>query len=919
LSKKHDPTRLDLLLTKISAPLNRSRIVSRARLTEHLRSGMYAKLTLIVAPAGYGKTTLLREWMTVIEPMHWPIAWVSLDADDNNYRQFWSYILGALEIIDPSLKQIDLLDILGQSCEEFDYQRFTPLINHISMISKNFTLVLDDYQVINSDEINRSIIHLLEYMPENMHLVISSRVTPPLPISRLRVRKQLVEIQPTDLAFTVGETDLFLTKVMEIVATQDETMSLNSLTEGWAAGLQLVALSIKGGRDIPSVLQAFARNNHFIVDYLTDEVLDQQDENIKDFLLKTSIFSRFTASLCDAVLEISNSAQILQLLEKSNILIVPLDERRQWYRYHALFADSLKLHLEQEYPAQIPQLHLKAYTWFEQNDFSELAIPQALAAGKHEKAADIVEVCALKAIIQFQLVTVMQWIDRLPTEIYATRPRLAILYALANIIPGRICETESRLEDVKGMLASLQLSEGEAAVLHRQLDAISATLACIQNNFTCASKFLDRASSTLTSTNASGEDIFLLGMVKHFAHYAFLSEGNLSEALAAVLYAVNNAQNHRYDREYIGSSMALARIYRHMGQLKDAAGVYEHLIDFARRKHLEEYVKYLARAGLAEIYREWNQVTKMEAAELDAWEYFSSSTPSFLEWYYSPDLSILLARNQLLYNNYEEVHRLLDAAVLKMGAYYPVPFLAGIITSVRVQAWLIAGDIDAAQTWGWEIQEQLNTSANSVGIFEQIELARVLLATHTPEKALTVLDLLPPNDPALRLTRNQIEIHLLQALSFQQVGDKAKARAALVEALHMARPGGYQRIFVDKLKPMQKLLTDTLTTLPSSLANDSSAILQVQIHDLLSCFETKVNPIKVSDDGLQIIEPLIEPLSERELQILKMLLQGMIPKEISAHLTISLNTARTHVKNIYAKLEVHTREEAIEKARRIGL
>src|SRR6266704_2444692 len=413
-----------ILATKLYLPRLRPNVVSRPRLLERLNEGLHLKLTLIAAPAGFGKTTLVSEWVALIER---PTAWLSLDEGENDPARFLAYLVAALQTIAATIGE-GVLGVLQSSQPPPTEAILTALLNEITAIPDNFVLVLDDYHVIDAKPIDQALTYLVEHLPPQMHLVIATREDPQLPLARLRARSHLTELRAADLRFTASEASAFLTQVMGLSLSAADIARLSDRTEGWIAGLQLAALSMQGHQDVAGFIRAFAGDHRYIVDYLVEEVLERQPEALRSFLLQTSILDRLHGSLCDAVTGQQEGNARLLALERGNFFVVPLDDRRYWYRYHHLFAEVLSAQLLAEQPDQVATLHRRASAWYEQHGSAADAIRHALAAEDFARAADLVELAIPAMARSRQEATVLGWLKALPDELFHDRPVLGVAH-----------------------------------------------------------------------------------------------------------------------------------------------------------------------------------------------------------------------------------------------------------------------------------------------------------------------------------------------------------------------------------------------------------------------------------------------------------------------------------------------------------
>jgi LuxR family transcriptional regulator, maltose regulon positive regulatory protein len=915
----------DLIAAKLSAPILRSMLVRRSRLTDLLWEGMQRRLTLIVAPAGYGKTTLLSEWLSTITGSNRPVAWVTLDPYDSDPLHFWSYIVAALRTIQPSL-QFNVQVILHGLCEQNDCTQLTPLINEISGIPHQFNLILDDYHEIRDQAIHRGLTYFIGHMPENCHLILASRVSPPLQLSRLRARGQLVEISAKDLSFTFEETGTFLSLVKDLDVSADEIASLAEITEGWITGLQLVAISLQGRQDAQEFINTLVGSQRNIFDYLVEEVLNRQEETTKNFLLKTSILTELSAPLCDAILGHKHSWKMLSYLEKSNLFIFPLDEHRFWYRYHALFSDMLRIQLERSEPGLAPRLHLAACHWLKENGYPEKAVMHASAAGEAELAAELVEAYALQAIIRMDLATVLQWFKLLPQAQINKRHRLAIYNALVNLMLGKVQDLEGQLSSIEMSLADLrddEISMEEVARLRRYVNALRAAAVCMRGDFS-----LGIRSSQGVLENLLPEDYFFLGLVEHYMGYAYQAAGRLSEGIESLEGACQNALNHNFHKEFVLSQSEKARFYRLQGRLNDAAQAYRLAVDYANAHVVGEDIRIAPLAGLAEILSEWNQVPEADKQLSEPVRYLMHSSGKKLDWFYTIDVCLIIARNCILHSAYEEAGQFIQMAQALVQKFHFIPEPYAEVSAVQVQLWLARGDVNSAASWlnrkELQMHERLRKMpSQTVYSAEQISMARVYLALGQPEKAGLILNSL------LAIIENGeqgeyiLEALIVKALAQWHTGQREVAADTLLMALALAEPENRLRSFIDEGVPMQALLLHMRkNSRPGKLEqvekfNPFIEQLLIQAEGVPG--QENVLLVKIPREGQEVISPQIETLSQRESQVLDLLSRGYSAGDIARDLVISVNTSKAHIKNIYQKLDVHNRREAIEKAMSLHL
>jgi len=907
----------DLLATKLLPPIMRPMLVRRARLTDILWAGMQHRVTLVVAPAGYGKTTLLGEWLSTLSAKKWPVAWVSLDTYDNDPLRFWNYVVAALRTIQPSLN-FNVQTILYGKCDKKDCTLLNPLINEIADIRQHFTLVLDDYHTIHNESIHHALAYFIDYLPENCHLIFSSRTLPPLYLSRLRARGQLVEVSINNLLFTLDETNVFFSQVMKLDVSWEQVETLMAMTEGWIAGLQLAALSLKGREDTPSFISSISETPRHILDYLTEEALVRQDDAVKDFLIKTSVLEELSAPLCDAVLGAKNSREMLATLEQMNLFIVPLDNQRLWYRYHALFAELLRTQFERLQPGLAHQLHLAAYHWLVKNGYPEKAVVHALAAGENDLAAETVESCALQSIIRMDLATVLQWFRLLPQAQIENRLRLGVYWALTNLILGNMEDLEVRLNSVEHNLDDMQdgqMSVAEIARLRRYVKALRAAATCTKGDFS-----LGISSSQQILENLLPEDFFFLGLVEHNMGYAYLGTGRLSESAGAFERACQNALRHKIHQEFVLSRSEKARVFRLQGRLKDAAEAYRTAIDYARVHDVSDDIRICPLAGLAEIMREWNLIQEADELLNEPVHFLTYSSGKNLDWFYTIDVCLVTAKNHMLHNAYEEANKYIQRA--QLGTFQFFSELYSEVSATQVQLWLMRGDLDSASSWlkrkELQIKEQAQTTSSTIINAEQIVMARVYLAMNQFEKAVRTLDMVLAIVGDGEQGDYSLKAHVIKALALWHQDRRNEAATTLCRALTLAEPEDRARLFIDEGTPMRALLLYTRESLKAARRAETKK-LSSYIGRLLQQIEglsigIKEKRLEFPQDGQDIVSPIVEKLSLRETQILKLLSRGYTTGDIARHFVISVNTSKVHIKNIYQKLDVHSRKEAIEKA-----
>ena len=896
-----------LLETKLHVPKGARGLVPRQRLRERLSAGPGSALTLISAPAGFGKTTLLTEWLAAV-PGEGPAAgWLSLDEADNDPSLFWKYVVAALRSVAGKEVGVGALSLLESSQAPIDAV-LTALINDLFAVSDDVILVLDDYHVIEAPEVHDGVVFLLEHLPPRMHVVIASRADPPFSLARWRGVGGLTEIRAADLRFTPEESATYLDGAVGGVLTAQDVATLDQRTEGWIAALQLAALSMQGRDDLRSFIAGFAGDDRYIVDYLVEEVLQRQSEDVRQFLLQSSILDRLSGPLCDAVTGQANGGATLVTLERANLFLVPLDDRRRWYRYHHLFADVLRAHLLDEQADNVAVLHDRASGWFERNGEPAEAIRHALAAGDFDRAANLAEL-AIRSMAQArQEATMRGWLKVLPAEVVRGRPVLTVGFAGALLLAGEFEGVEERLRDAERWL-SMTESEARAAgmavadeagfrSLPGTIEAYRAALALVggdvQSTVTHARRALELspAEDHLIRASAAG----VLGL-------AYWASGDLEAGFEAYAECVEGLRRVGHIADIFGCSIALADIRRTQGRLRDAMRIYEQALEANEpdrpvvRGTADMYV------GMSELYRERDDLetaTELLGRSKELGEHLGMPQNRY-RWL------VAMARIREAEGDAGAAVELLDEA----ERAYVADFFPNVrpVAAMRARSHLLQGELAEALAWVRERGLSARDDLSYVREFEHVTLARVLLALHRTERseeslqdAVRLLDRLLAEAESGGRTGTVIEILTLQALTHQTHGDMPAALASLGRAVSLAEPEGYVRIFVDEGAPMGSLLRALASQGPAGrYSRQILAISSMTDHD---------RPSK---------QPLLDPLSERELDVLRLLGTDLSGPEIARELVVSLNTVRTHQKHIYAKLGVSNRRAAVRQGDQLKL
>ncbi len=949
---------MPLLTTKLHIPPLRRSLVRRPRLLQRLGGGLARRLTLVSAPAGFGKSTLLVEWAGDLQGADSPpvkVAWLSLDSGDDDPARFFSYLSAAIQRAQDGSDRSD-----GQSFELAASFSFEPhlvdLINQVAGRPHKLLLVLDDYHLITSPAIHAAVAFLIDHLSENMHLVLATRGDPPLPLARLRARGDLVELRQSDLRFTAKEAAEFLNGVAGLELSLGDVAALETRTEGWIAGLRMASLAAQGWRrdDVRSLsrsIQTLTGSHRFILDYLVEEVLNQQASAVQQFLLETSILERLTAPLCDAVrfgsaespstfsesavrfgpespLQIdaglglqrelveaprpefdiqSPSQPILQYLENANLFIVPLDDERRWYRYHRLFADLLHKRLHQTHGGLVPLLHFRASEWYEQQGLMAEAIDHALAAEDLERAATLIDVSVEATFANSEIVTILRWVEKLPDRMVRNRPTLCFYHAWALLMSGR------SLEAVEQRLLGITSTQDDAAVsevMSGRVAALRAYSLLLQGDMMRAAEMCAQALETLPES-----DQLLRGIMTWVSSLAQLFEGSLQDGSQELGDVARMGQELGNPLIAVTALCFQARLQVRQGRLHRAREILERALLLATdRQGRRLPIASEALIGLGELWREWND---LDAAV----DHLAEGIELAMQWSEVAALDAYgpLARVRAAQGDWRAAQEALETA-RSLALKSESTEVDDHVVDLHHGRLLIAqGDLEGARRWaerrglGPGIRRTPPPERDQPFIgahlrkYEHEVLARLFLLGNQVAEALDLLEELLAEVRQLDRVDLIIDLQILRALAFQAQGKDGEAMVALAEALNLAQPGGYVRIFLDEGPAMGRLLRQAA----------SRGVAPVYVAELLGGFATGSMP----PAGARLLrpQPLIEDLSEREMEVLRLLATGMSNPEIAGSLYVAVSTVRSHCKSIYAKLDVHKRWDAVQRAQDLGL
>jgi len=922
-----------LITTKLTVPPQYlKRIVPRPHVYALLDAGLERPLILMTAPAGFGKTTLVSEWL---RQQDCPAAWVSLEQTDNSPTRFWHYVMQALHRVYPD---IDTHNYPPLASEQENIEAvLTALINTLTQMNTEVILVLDNYQTITAPSIHQVLTFLVEHLPPQLHLALLTRYDPPLPLARLRVQGKLVEIRTPNLRFTLAEAETFLTQAMGLHLLPAEVHTLAQQTEGWIAGLQLAALSIQNRLEsatdniltptwetersiIRQFVDTFTGTNKYIMHYLTDEVLNQQPLEIQQFLLETSILDQFNASLCDAVTGQHNGETLLGTLEQNNLFMNVLDNQQHWYRYDRLFAELLRYRLMQRTPEELLPLHQRASHWYEQHEMFVEAIHHALEADSREHAVDLIEHHAWSYIQQGQEQLVYSWLTQLPTLDVTTRPMLAFLHARMLFFQAQseACE--------QALIQARQLWQPE---MLGYIYDLYASIALAQGNGAQAIKQAEQALAQSQTYWLHSNTLITLGA-------GYLMEGDLEVALQFINDGARLSHTHHFTPVLQRANMYQGIIALTQGNLHAALQIFQQL----QLEHSTNtlWCNVATCTYLAAIYQEWDD---LPAALEQSQQALQLVEQAGYEGFATAQRFIVAARIARLQNDRAQAMNLLNQAEQSSQRFGTNPTLLAQITELRIHILLQNREAVAARQWYQqykpEQQEQLEQLPHDAQEYWACAQARLLL-DETRGKAAQAL-LIPLLQVAQQQGRSAsaLKLTILLTLAYYAEGNTQQTLLTLEQALLLAEPGGYMRIFVDEGAVMVALLTELYSRYQRKPLNESQSTTSLEkqrhlkkmtgyssdlslgyIYTLLHSFGAEIQPPLwlVSQESE---EAQIDKLSEREYTVLGLIAEGHSNQEIAQKLVVTVSTIKTHLNNIYAKLHVHTRLQAVTRAYDLGL
>lgn len=894
-----------MLLTKLHIPSTGQNIVHRTALFEKLDSGLQRKLILVSAPAGYGKTTVLSDW---INQNKIPAAWFSLDDGDNDPVYFLSYIISGIQSINSMFGQ-NTLKLLNSPNKPSVESIASLLINEILSIDQNFLLVLDDFHLIKSNEVFKLVAFLLEHIPPNIHIVILTRSDPAISLSRLRSQGQLLELRSSDLGFSANDISILFNKKLKLSLSPDDAYSLETKTEGWIAGLQLTALSMMGREDISGFIQNLKGDNRYIMDYLMEEVMKVQTDEIKEFLLQTSILEQMSAPLCNAVLNRNDSQQILEILEENNMFVIPLDEERNWYRYHHLFADLLKQRLQVRGNASIIELHNKASEWFNNNTMPILAIEHSIKSGNFEISVKLIGERAESMWMSGQHAAIVKYGDLLSDELIKKNTEFCLYYAWILIIAGQVKKAEPFLvsaeQIARNIIDDKNSSKADLNYNKKLLGKISVSFAYMNSLLVRPEKILDY--SKIAMENLSEDDPFWYSWALYSIGLAKMFRENFKECIPAFKNALEYAKKsgNIYLASTIGSRMSA--VEARMGLYSSSYKNCTDIINFMRKSGYSQIVKtestfaglYAYMAGVEAMRTDFDDALESIVTAFDLCKIESDNT-------FKVNMFVIYSLTLYGLGDIDGCKKMLGEAdaIVKSNIIFP----SSMAMYIAMKGFILIEqkELEKAGLFFQENGLQINSDISYNNEFGYCPYALFLIIEGRFEEAEFLLSKLLKMAQSANRTERVIETKVIYAILNKAAGDKEKALLNLIEALEAASSEKILMSFVlyhswisDLLKEAYKVQATAKNDVLQKLTDKLKLVIEKREKKL------KNNPVSV--------------LSDRETDTLRLIAHDLSNQEIADKLFISLNTVKTHLKNIYLKLDVDSRTRAVDKAKKLGI
>jgi len=905
--------REELLSTKVTIPRVRSGFLARSRLLEALGRAVEQESTLICAPAGFGKTTLLADWS---QRAPYPVAWLALDPDDNDPVRFWRYVVAAINRVCEGFGD-SVLPLFTPPIPESSHGLVIALIGELETRPDDLVLILDDYHVIESAPIHDTLIFLLTHLPPQLHLMIASRSDPPVPLARLRAGGRLSELRVTELRFTPQESAAFLQEVWDLDVSPEAVRALETKTEGWAVGLQLAALSLQGRTDPDVFLETFTGTHRYILDYLSEEVLERQPKRVRDFLLHTSILDRLCGPLCDAVTGGSDGQAMLEELERANLFVDPLDEKRRWYRFHHLFADLLRGRLREKEADRVADLYRRAATWCQDHGLLDDAIRHALAAGDAMWAARLVEQHVNEPLRRGEGMVLERWLSLLPDDVVRSRPALCLARALMLLHVGSPNEVERLVDDAERALERLrEPQELEVPTAGGMVSEVPAAIALLRAELVGwradAEGLVRFATSALAQMTE--EEVGPRLWARLLLADADWMRGRLANAENALADVLAEGRAGPAAYSVVSSCFELGRVQQERGKLGAALRTYRDGLRFATEGG--RFLPFHAgesHLGIAQVLYARNELDDAlhhatEAVELTR-QVVEFRLPAFglvaVAW-----IRQAMGEADAALDAINEASRMYPWEDVD-SLWYPAPV-------ERARLLLAQDRVDEAARW---VEERALTEDDEISYPRErdyLVLARVLLAQSEVDRALRLLERLEPPAESQGRRGSVIEIRALRALALQSAGNHHGALTALAESLSLARPEGYIRVFADEGSPMAALLQSFIRARRRGRGAAVSRAERDHLNRVLHAFRSPVAH-QERPEAAPMTTGLIEPLTPRELEVLEFIAAGWRNRQIADELVVTLDTVKRHVSHIFEKLGTANRTEAVARARELRL
>ncbi len=891
-----------LLTTKLFMPLVPRGWVRRSRLIEQLKSGLAVRLTLVSAPAGYGKTMLMCD---ALRDAQTRVGWLSLDAADNDPASFWSYFIAALQSVHPEIGK-PALSMLRSPQPPPVVWILNTLINELAKTQTDFALVLDDYHEIDNQSIHESMSYLVEHMPPQMHLFIATRTDPPLPLARLRARGHMTELRAADLRFTSGEATEFLNEMMNLGLSHSQVEALETRTEGWVAGLRMAALSIRTTNDVTAFIDSFGGGTRHIFDYLIEEVVDRQPPDIRDFLLRTSVLDRLTGPLCDAITGRDDSQEILQGLERGNLFLVPLDDNNRWYRYHQLFSDLLRAQMIGQRPDLVSELHAKASQWFEGEGLTAEAVNHAMASQDFDRVVELIEPIAMTMIAQNRYATVSEWLSKIPGELVAGHPWLCVGGAWASLWMRKYEDVQKFIQWAEAIMPERVEEYDKEVIDWHHIRAYLLTLRA----------FLTFSSNDLISTidlchealmHAPADDTLLSTAIMLNLGFAFTASGDLESGYVHFKEATAKAKatpNYYYAS---AATAHMADVEAQMGHLHKAAHTYRQAVQIAREWGSGECapVASYALMGLSEVLYEWNKLDEA-ASQLDqGLQLGKMNSESEVVEIMERGL-LVMARLAHARGKPDDVQQALARARELAPPAVHLDYRPLQVSSWEARIRLSEGKLAEAINWTANVEHGLPITEipNYRSEVKYLTLVRVKIASSETQGIPESLERLHQAMKENKRMGGVIEVLILQALALQAQGRLDEAMVALHSALSFAKPEGYIRIFVDEGEPMARLLHHA-----AAKGTDLDYVTK-----LLSALGARTKLEKPPAGP-----PVAGELTQREKEVLRLIAAGLSNRASAELLVVTEGTIKKHLNNVFGKLGVKSRTHAVARAKELDL